>query len=183
MNDTEDILAYQEALEKAQGRIGRLRNGLIVAIVVGAIVSVPLGAALAFVVSEDQRKRDGTLRDDVNLLADVMNKLAGVSDDKGLGLLAILFSELAQMASIEPVSVIDRQWDLLCRNPGSQSLFEAVAFGIQSSYDTVCERYLDLFDVSRDFSAGIIGADDFQSGFNLLIMALIQLDNAIASDP
>ncbi len=183
MNDTEDILAYQEALEKAQDRISRLRNGLIVAIVVGAIVSVPLGAALAFVVSEDQRKRDGTLREDVNLLADVMKKLAGVSDDKGLALLAILFSELAQMASIEPVSVIDRQWDLLCRNPGSQSLFEAVVFGIQSSYDTVCERYLDLFDVSRDFSAGIIGRDDFQSGFNLLIMALIQLDNAIASDP
>ncbi len=87
------------------------------------------------------------------------------------------------MAAIEPVSTIDRQWDLLCRNPGSQSLFEAVAFGIQLSYDAVCERYLNLFDVSRDLNAGIIGADDFQNGFNLLIMALIQLDNAIASDP
>ena len=183
MNDTEDILAYQEALEKAQGRIRWLRNGLIVAIVVGAIVSVPLGAALAFVLSEDQKERDGILREDVNLLADVMNKLAGASDDKGLAMLAILFSELAQMAAVEPVSTIDRQWDLLCRNPGSQSLFDAVAFGIQLSYDTVCERYLDLFDVSRDLSAGIIGADDFQNGFNLLIMALIQLDNAIASDP
>lgn len=183
MNEGEDILAYQEALEKAQGRISRLRNGLIIAIVVGAIITVPLGAALAFVVSEDQKERDGTLREDVNLLADVMNKLAGVSDDKGLAVLAILFSELAQLAAIEPVSTIDRQWDLLCRNPGSQSLFDAVALGIQLSYDTVCERYLNLFDVSRDLSAGIIGADDFQNGFNLLIIALIQLDNAIASDP
>lgn len=166
-----------------QYQAGRLRKALAVAIVVGAVVSVTLGAILAFAVSEDQRKRDATLREDVNLLADVMNKLAGASDDKGLALWAILFSELAQMAATEPVSTIDRQWDLLCRNPGSQSLFEAVAFGIQQSYDTVCERYLDLTGVSQALSGGAIGVDDFQDGFNLLIMALIDLDNAIASDP
>ncbi len=171
------------ATQHWQYQVGRLRKALAVAIVVGAVASVTLGTILAFAVSEDQRKRDATLRENINLLADVMNKLAGASDDKGLALLGNLFSELARITATVQEPVIDRQWDLLCRNPGSQSLFDTVAFGIQQSYDTVCQRYMDLLGFSRALSGGTIGVDLFQNGFNLLIMALIDLDNAIASDP
>ncbi len=157
-----------------------LKIGLVVTIVAAGA----LAASLVIVLSEDQRKRDGTLREDVKLLEEVMNKLAGASEDKGLTLIANLFSAVALIATTDPVkTAIDRQWDLLCRNPGSQSLFDAVAFGIQLSYDTVCERYQDLLGFSQDLSGGTIGVDHFQNGFNLLIMALIDLDNAIASDP
>lgn len=160
----------------------KLRWGLAVAIV-ASIAAGGLAAYFGFALSEVKPERDKTLEEDVKLLAKVMNKLAGASEDKGLALLASLFSGLAQLAATDPVTTIDRQWIGLCQDPGAQSLFETVALGIQQSYDAVCERYRNLIGLPQALSMGTIGTDQFQASFNLLIIALIDLDNAIASDP
>lgn len=160
-------------------------------LVVGLVVGLGIGYGLSFAqisslqsqISQLQSKyredTKETVNQDMELLLGLMSKLAKVSEDKYLktnvqtfSLMCNIFSELAKSKDVEEhkrILYLEHTKNVFAKSPS-----------IQRSYDKVCGYYDELV---KFHLLGIVEIKAYQTILNKLVMALVELDNAISSDP
>jgi len=127
--------------------------------------------------------RQETMKRDTELLLLMMSKLAEISESKALkthyqvfSFMHDLFSELAAIRDIET------QRTRLCNDPTTVSAFD-VTPDIQRAHARVCDAYDGLLGAPGLPSLAPVRMSDYQNSFNNLLLALIELDNALSQDP
>lgn len=167
-----------------QGNPNILVYGIAAAIVVAAMLASALAwAAFVTVPQKDkqirtlQDEREEALQRDADLLFDVLGKLAEISGDKAASTGLAVFAAIRDVfTAVSQISAPVSQYEFLCLDTQVQDLF-AFNATIQLRYDESCSAYAVLVDSDAE------NIGDYQAAFNMLILALLKLDNAISADP
>lgn len=124
---------------------------------------------------ENQGKR--SIEDDVSLLLDLMNKLAKASDSKAVATGLAAFSTMRKIfTGLSEIRDLQEHYDCLCLNTTVQIAFQ-VNETVQLHYNETCAGY-----------EVVLGRDpaqfaDYLKAINTILLALVNLDNAISADP